>query len=75
LTTYPVGYSEFGDPVLTLTVGQQVGEALIGSVGAQFRFSLMGWSGRAPAPPASELARGTAPTAAPIIKKHGLELG
>ena len=47
LTTYPVGYTEFGDPVLTLTVGQQVGEALIGSVGAQFRFPLMGWSGRA----------------------------
>ena len=32
------GFTEFGDPVLTLTVGQQVAEALIGSVGAQFRF-------------------------------------
>ena len=32
------GYTETGDPVLTLNVGQQVAEALIGSVGAQFRF-------------------------------------
>ena len=32
------GFTETGDPVLTLTVGQQVAEALIGSVGAQFRF-------------------------------------
>jgi len=32
------GFTEFGDPVLTLTVGQQVAEVLIGSVGAQFRF-------------------------------------
>jgi len=34
-------YTETGDPVLTLTVGQQVAEALIGSVGAQFRFPFM----------------------------------
>jgi outer membrane lipase/esterase len=32
------GYSEFGDPVLTLAVGRQVADTLIGSVGAQFRF-------------------------------------
>jgi outer membrane lipase/esterase len=31
-------YTESGDPVLTLNVGQQTAEALIGSVGAQFRF-------------------------------------
>jgi outer membrane lipase/esterase len=31
------GYTESGDPVLTLSVGQQSTEALIGSVGAQFR--------------------------------------
>jgi outer membrane lipase/esterase len=31
------GYTESGDPVLTLSVGQQRAEALIGSVGAQFR--------------------------------------
>lgn len=34
-------YTENGDPVLTLAVGQQVAEALIGSVGAQFRFPFM----------------------------------
>jgi outer membrane lipase/esterase len=32
------GYTEAGDPVLTLNVGQQTAETLIGSVGAQFRF-------------------------------------
>ena len=32
------GYTESGDPVLTLNVGRQVAETLIGSVGAQFRF-------------------------------------
>jgi outer membrane lipase/esterase len=31
------GYTESGDPVLALTVGQQTEEALIGSVGLQFR--------------------------------------
>jgi outer membrane lipase/esterase len=31
------GYTESGDPVLTLMVGQQSAEALIGSVGVQFR--------------------------------------
>jgi phospholipase/lecithinase/hemolysin/uncharacterized protein YhjY with autotransporter beta-barrel domain len=31
-------YTEAGDPVLILNVGQQVAETLIGSVGAQFRF-------------------------------------
>jgi outer membrane lipase/esterase len=31
------GYTETGDPVLTLTVGQQTAEALVGSVGLQFR--------------------------------------
>jgi outer membrane lipase/esterase len=31
------GFTEAGDPVLTLTVGQQTAEALIGSVGVQFR--------------------------------------
>jgi outer membrane lipase/esterase len=31
-------YTESGDPVLTLNVGQQVADTLIGSVGAQFRF-------------------------------------
>jgi outer membrane lipase/esterase len=31
------GYTESGDPVLTLNVGQQTAETLIGSVGAQFR--------------------------------------
>ncbi len=34
-------YTESGDPVLTLAVGQQVAEALIGSVGAQFRFPFL----------------------------------
>ncbi|MGB8400696.1 autotransporter domain-containing protein [Bradyrhizobium sp.] len=34
-------YTEAGDPVLTLAVGQQVAETLIGSVGAQFRFPFM----------------------------------
>jgi outer membrane autotransporter protein len=31
------GYTEAGDPVLTLTVGAQTEEALIGSAGVQFR--------------------------------------
>jgi outer membrane lipase/esterase len=31
------GYTEAGDPVLTLTVGRQTTEALVGSVGVQFR--------------------------------------
>jgi outer membrane autotransporter protein len=31
------GFTESGDPVLTLMVGQQTAEALIGSVGVQFR--------------------------------------
>ena len=31
-------FTESGDPVLTLNVGEQTGETLIGSVGAQFRF-------------------------------------
>ena len=35
------GYTEAGDPVLTLNVGQQTAEALIGSVGAQFRFPFL----------------------------------
>jgi outer membrane lipase/esterase len=35
------GYSESGDPVLTLAVGSQTAEALIGSIGAQFRRSLV----------------------------------
>ena len=35
------GDTESGDPVLTLNVGQQTAEALIGSVGAQFRFPFM----------------------------------
>ncbi|MFB9267904.1 autotransporter domain-containing protein [Bradyrhizobium erythrophlei] len=35
------GYTESGDPVLTLAVGQQTAETLIGSVGAQFRFPFM----------------------------------
>jgi outer membrane lipase/esterase len=34
-------YTESGDPVLTLNVGEQVAETLIGSVGAQFRFPFM----------------------------------
>ena len=34
------GYTETGDPVLTLTVGPQTAEALIGSVGVQFRAPL-----------------------------------
>lgn len=34
-------YTEAGDPVLTLNVGQQTAETLIGSVGAQFRFPFM----------------------------------
>jgi phospholipase/lecithinase/hemolysin/uncharacterized protein YhjY with autotransporter beta-barrel domain len=32
------GYTESGDPVLTLNVGPQTAETLISSVGAQFRF-------------------------------------
>jgi outer membrane lipase/esterase len=32
------GFTESGDPVLTLNVGEQTAETLIGSVGAQFRF-------------------------------------
>jgi outer membrane lipase/esterase len=35
------GYTENGDPVLTLNVGRQTAEALIGSVGAQFRFPFL----------------------------------
>jgi outer membrane lipase/esterase len=35
------GYNEAGDPVLVLTVGRQVAETLIGSVGAQFRFPFL----------------------------------
>jgi outer membrane lipase/esterase len=35
------GYTESGDPVLTLNVGQQTAETLIGSVGAQFRFPFL----------------------------------
>ena len=35
------GYSESGDAALTLAVGSQVVEALIGSVGAQFRFPFL----------------------------------
>jgi outer membrane lipase/esterase len=35
------GYTESGDPVLSLNVGQQTAETLIGSVGAQFRFPFM----------------------------------
>ena len=35
------GYTELGDPVLTLTVGQQPAEALVGSVGVQFRAPFM----------------------------------
>jgi outer membrane autotransporter protein len=31
------GYTETGDPVLTLAVGAQTAEALVGSIGAQFR--------------------------------------
>jgi outer membrane lipase/esterase len=31
------GYTETGDPVLTLTVGRQTTEALVGSAGVQFR--------------------------------------
>jgi outer membrane lipase/esterase len=31
------GYTESGDPVLTLTVGQQTAEALVASAGVQFR--------------------------------------
>jgi outer membrane autotransporter protein len=34
-------YTESGDPVLTLNVGQQVADTLIGSVGAQFRFPFL----------------------------------
>ena len=34
-------YTEAGDPALILNVGQQTAEALIGSVGAQFRFPFM----------------------------------
>lgn len=34
-------YTETGDPVLTLNVGRQTGETLIGSVGAQFRFPFL----------------------------------
>jgi phospholipase/lecithinase/hemolysin/uncharacterized protein YhjY with autotransporter beta-barrel domain len=32
------GFTESGDPVLTLNIGDQTAETLIGSVGAQFRF-------------------------------------
>src|SRR5947209_7491357 len=32
------GFTEAGDPVLTLNIGSQTAETLIGSVGAQFRF-------------------------------------
>jgi phospholipase/lecithinase/hemolysin/uncharacterized protein YhjY with autotransporter beta-barrel domain len=35
------GYTESGDPVLTLTVGRQTAEALVGSVGVQFRAPFM----------------------------------
>ena len=35
------GYTESGDPVLTLNVGPQTEEALIGSVGVQFRAPLV----------------------------------
>jgi len=35
------GYTESGDPVLILNVGQQTAETLIGSVGAQFRFPFL----------------------------------
>ena len=35
------GFTEAGDPVLTLTVGQQTAEVLTGSVGAQFRFPFL----------------------------------
>lgn len=35
------GYTENGDPVLALNVGQQTAETLIGSVGAQFRFPFL----------------------------------
>ena len=35
------GYSETGDAALTLGVGSQVVEALVGSVGAQFRFPFL----------------------------------
>jgi outer membrane lipase/esterase len=34
-------YTEAGDPVLTLNVGQQSAETLIGSIGAQFRFPFL----------------------------------
>jgi outer membrane lipase/esterase len=37
------GYTENGDPVLTLNVGQQTAETLIGSVGAQFRFPFVAY--------------------------------
>jgi outer membrane lipase/esterase len=39
------GYTEAGDPVLTLAVGSQTAETLIGSVGVQFRtpFAVNGW--------------------------------
>jgi outer membrane autotransporter protein len=35
------GYTESGDPVLTLTVGPQTAEALVASVGVQFRAPFM----------------------------------
>jgi outer membrane lipase/esterase len=35
------GYTESGDPVLTLTVGPQTAEALVGAVGVQFRAPFM----------------------------------
>jgi phospholipase/lecithinase/hemolysin/uncharacterized protein YhjY with autotransporter beta-barrel domain len=35
------GYTEAGDPVLTLAVGEQVAETLVGSAGAQFRFPFL----------------------------------
>jgi outer membrane lipase/esterase len=39
------GYTEAGDPVLTLAVGSQTAETLIGSVGVQLRtpFAVNGW--------------------------------
>jgi phospholipase/lecithinase/hemolysin/uncharacterized protein YhjY with autotransporter beta-barrel domain len=35
------GYSEVGDPVLTMKVGQQTAEALVGSIGVQLRTSFL----------------------------------
>jgi phospholipase/lecithinase/hemolysin/uncharacterized protein YhjY with autotransporter beta-barrel domain len=39
------GYTEIGDPVLTLTVGQQTAEVLTGSAGIQLR-APFSWNGR-----------------------------